>query len=263
MILHAIMFKLLMSCMRINGKSKERSRLGTSSTPKTPLDRMSIWIGIKSLLGFLDPPAFEEGILENYPFFLDIVLNHISGDSLEFSHAVTCLRLLFEMLGCKLWLSSTLSPSAMHNTLLGQCFHIRNEKIHIDIFGLFQPFLETLEALHDGEHERQRRHFLLHQVPASSNFSILTRRLACQMALLIIHRGYKMSPPCPLFECAHMWGPSLVSSLKDSSLHSSLRQPAFDLIQTIIVSDANALIYSVLNCCVTRSIDSSMAYEFP
>lgn len=50
-------------------------------------------------LGFLDPPAFEEGILEHYPFFLDIVLNHISGDSVEFSHAVTCLRLLFEMLG--------------------------------------------------------------------------------------------------------------------------------------------------------------------
>lgn len=50
-------------------------------------------------LGFLEPPAFEEGILEPYPFFLDIVLNHISGDSVEFSHAVTCLRLLFEMLG--------------------------------------------------------------------------------------------------------------------------------------------------------------------
>ncbi|XP_058780353.1 uncharacterized protein LOC131653997 isoform X3 [Vicia villosa] len=125
---------------------------------------------------------------------------------------------------------------------------------------------QSLEALHDGEHEKQRRHFLyflLHQVPASSNFSILTRRLACQMALLIVHRGYKMSPPCPPFECAHMWGPSLVSSLKDSSLHSSLRQPAFDLIQTIIVSDATALIYSVLNCCVTRSTGSSMAYEFP
>ena len=71
-----------------------------------------------------------------------------------------------------------------------------------------------------------------------------------------------MSPPCPPFECAHMWGPPFVSSLKDSSLHSSLRQPAFDLIQTIIVSDATALIYSVLNCRVTRSIDSSMAYEF-
>ncbi|KAL5077513.1 hypothetical protein RYX36_016497 [Vicia faba] len=50
---------------------------------------------------------------------------------------------------------------------------------------------------------------------------------------------------------------------EDSSLHSSLRQPASELIQTIIVSDATALIYSVLNCCVTRSIDSSMAYEFP
>ncbi|XP_024633064.1 uncharacterized protein [Medicago truncatula] len=236
-----------------------------TSVPRTPLDRMSVWIGIKSLLGFLDPPAFEEGILENYPFFLDIVLNHISGDSLEFSHAVTCLRLLFEMLGCKLWLSSTLSPSVMRNTLLGQCFHIRNEKIHKDIFGLFQPFLQSLEALHDGDHEKQRRHFLyflLHQVPVSSNFSILTRKLACQIALLIVHRGYKMNPPCPPFECAHMWGPSLVSSLKDSSLHSSLRQPAFDLIQTIIISDATALIYPVLNCCTTRSIDSSMECEF-
>ncbi|KAK2425524.1 P-loop containing nucleoside triphosphate hydrolase superfamily protein [Trifolium repens] len=235
-----------------------------TSAPRTPVDRMSLWIGIKSLLGFLDPPAFEEGILENYPFFLDIVLNHISGDSLEFSHAVTCLRILFEMLGCKLWLSSTLSPSVMRNTLLGQCFHIRNEKIHKDIFGLFQPFLQSLEALHDGEHKKQRRHFLyflLHQVPVSSNFSILTRKLACQIALLIVHRGYKMNPPCPPFECAHMWGPSLVSSLKDSSLHSSLRQPAFDLIQTIIVSDAAALIYSVLNCSTTRSIDSSMSCD--
>lgn len=207
----------------------------------------------------------KKGYWKIIPFFLDIVLNHISGDSLEFSHAVTCLRLLFEMLGCKLWLSSTLSPSVMRNTLLGQCFHIRNEKIHKDIFGLFHPFLQSLEALHDGEHEKQRRHFLyflLHQVPVSSNFSILTRKLACQIALLIVHRGYNMNPPCPPFECAHMWGPSLVSSLKDSSLHSSLRQPAFDLIQTIIVSDATALVYSVLNCCTTRSIDSTMAYEF-
>nr|KYP50402.1 putative helicase DDB-G0274399 [Cajanus cajan] len=249
-----------------------------TSTPRTQLDRVSLWIGIKSLLGFLDPSTFEEGILERYPFLVDIVLNHISGDSLEFSHAVTCLRLLFEMLGCKLWLRSTLSPSAMRNTLIGQCFHTRNEKIHKDIFGLFQPFLQacmhddlifdpvlqSLEALQDGELEKQRRYFLyflLHQVPVSSNFSILTRKLACQIALLVVQRGYKMNPPCPPFECAHMWGPALVSSLKDSSLHNSLRQPAFDLIQTIIVSDATALIYSVLNCRTTPSTDSGMANE--
>ncbi|XP_057458325.1 uncharacterized protein LOC130749063 isoform X3 [Lotus japonicus] len=70
-----------------------------------------------------------------------------------------------------------------------------------------------------------------------------------------------MNPPCPPFECAHMWGPSLVSSLKDSSLHSSLRQPAFDLVETIIVSDATALIYSVLNCGTASSTVSSMTYE--
>ncbi|KAG4955269.1 hypothetical protein JHK85_041649 [Glycine max] len=180
-----------------------------------------------------------------------------------------CLGNLTE--GCKLWLRFTLSPSVMRNTLIGQCFHTCNEKIHRDIFGLFQPLLQacmhndlSLEALQDGELEKQRRYFLyflLHQVPVSSNFSVLTRKLASQIALLVVHRGYKMNPPCPPFECAHMWGPALVSSLKDSSLHNSLRQPAFDLIQTIIVSDATALIYSVLNCCATRSTDSSIADE--
>ncbi|WCJ37161.1 P-loop containing nucleoside triphosphate hydrolases superfamily protein [Euphorbia peplus] len=221
-----------------------------TSRPRVQLERTSIWLGITSLLEFLEPPVFEEAMLERYPIFLDIVLNHISGDSAEFSHAVSCLKELFKMLGCKLWLRSTLSPSVMRNTLLGQCFHTRNEKIHKDIFDLFPPFLQSLEALQDGEHEKQRRHFLyflLHQVSVSSNFNVLTKKLACKIALLIVNRGYTMNPPCPPVECAHMWGPSFVSSLKDSSLHSSLRQPAFDLIQAIIVSDATALANMMLN----------------
>ncbi|TYG65006.1 hypothetical protein ES288_D06G151100v1 [Gossypium darwinii] len=155
-----------------------------TSRPRAQLDRLPIWLGITSLLEFLEPPAFEEGILERYPIFLDIVLNHISGDSPEFSHAVSCLRELFKMLGCKLWLRATLSPSVMRNTLLGQCFHTRNEKMHKDIFDLFLPFLQSLEALQDGEHEKQRRHFLyflLHQVPVSTNFSVLTRKTACKV----------------------------------------------------------------------------------
>ncbi|XP_031256135.1 uncharacterized protein LOC116114119 isoform X4 [Pistacia vera] len=230
-----------------------------TSRPRAQLERLPIWLGITSLLEFLEPPALEEGILERYPIFFDIVLNYVGGDSPEFSHAVICLRELFKMLGCKLWLRSTLSPSVMHNTLLGQCFHTRNEKIHKDIFDLFQPFLQSLEALQDGEHEKQRRnflYFLIHQVPVSNNFSVLTTKLACKIALLIVHRGYRMNPPCPPFECAHMWGPSLVSCLKDSSLHSSLRQPAFDLFQTIIVSDAGALITSILNSPRHFSADS-------
>ncbi|KAL6496859.1 hypothetical protein OROGR_028788 [Orobanche gracilis] len=215
-----------------------------TSRPRVQLDRITVWVG------FLEPPTFEEGILDRYPIFLSIVLNHISDDSLEFSHAVNCLRLLFEKLGCKLWLRATLSPSVMRNTLLGQCFHTRNEKSHKEIFDLFQPFIQSLEALQDGEHEKQRRHFLyflLHQVPVSSNFSILMRKKACQIALYVVLRGYMMDPPCPPSECAHMWAPSLVSSLKDSSLHNSLRQPALVLIQTIIVSDASALISIILN----------------
>ncbi|CAN1306121.1 Helicase SEN1 [Linum perenne] len=221
-----------------------------TSRPRVQLDRLSIWLGMTSLLEFLEPPAFEEGIMERYPIFFDVVLNHVSGDSAEFSHAVNFLRELFKILGCKLWLRSTLSPSVLRNTLLGQCFHTRSEKIHKEIFDLFPPFLQSLEALQDGEHEKQRRHFLyflLHQVSVSNNFNTLTRKLACKIALLIVHRGYKMTPPCPPFECAHMWGPSLVSCLKDSSLHNSLRQPAFDLMETIIVSDTAALQATLFN----------------
>ncbi|KAK1434263.1 hypothetical protein QVD17_11183 [Tagetes erecta] len=232
-----------------------------SSRPRMQLDRVTVWLGIKALLGFLEPHAFEEGILERYPSFLSIVLNHISDDSLEFSFAINCLRLLFDMLGCKLWLRATLSPSVMRDTLLGQCFHTKDEKSHKEIFDLFLPFLQSLEALQDGEHKKQRRHFLyflLHQVTVSSNFSILMRKKACQIALLIIHRGYKMNPSCPPFECAHMWGPSLVASLKDSLLYSSLRQPAFDLIQTILVSDASALVSSVLHYQLHKGVDRNI-----
>jgi len=133
----------------------------------------------------------------------------------------------------------------MRNTLLGHCFHTRDEKSHKEIFDLFLPFLQSLEALQDGEHEKQRRnilYFLLHQVTRSSNFSTLMRKNATKIALLIVQRGYTMSPPCPPTECAHMWGPSLISSIEDTSLHISLRQPALGLIYIIIISDASALI---------------------
>ncbi|AEE29498.2 P-loop containing nucleoside triphosphate hydrolases superfamily protein [Arabidopsis thaliana] len=186
--------------------------------PRIYLDRSSIWLGMTSLLEFLEGPAFEEGILEPYPIFVDTVLNHISGDSPEFSLAVNCLKELFKTLGM------------------------------------------SLEALRDGEHEKQRRHFLyflLHQVPVSSNFSLLARRIGHKIALLIVLRGYKMNPPCPPFECAHMWGPSLVSSYKDSSLHISLRQPAIDLVQAILVSDATALLASLLR----NNTGKFMGYE--
>ncbi|VFQ65565.1 unnamed protein product [Cuscuta campestris] len=246
--------------------SEVSSTASLASRPRVHLERLTVWLGIKALLGFLEPPAFEEGILDRYPIFLSLVLNHISDDSPEFSYAVNSLRLLFEMLGYKLWLRTTLSPGVMRNTLLGQSFHTRNEKSHKEIFDLFQPLLQSLEALQDGEHEKQRRHFLyflLHQVTVSSNFSMLMRKKACQIALLIVHRGYKMNPPSPPYECANMWGPSLVSFLKDLSLHNSLRQPAFDLIQTMIVSDASALVASFLNCqlqpnngrCMSANID--------
>lgn len=56
-------------------------------------------------------------------------------------------------------------------------------------------------------------------------------------------------------------GPSLVSTLRDSSLHSSLQQPAYDLIQTIIVSDAAALVAAMLTSQRPPVINRSMSFE--
>ncbi|ONM56016.1 P-loop containing nucleoside triphosphate hydrolase superfamily protein [Zea mays] len=234
------------------------------SRPRVQLKRADVWLGFKSLLGFLEAPAFEDGILEKYPF-LNIVLNHVSDDTSDLSCAVSCLKASFEMLGCKLWLRTTLSPSVMRNTLLGHCFHTHTEKSHKEIFDLFLPFLQSLEALQDGEHEKQRRnilYFLLHQVTRSSNFSALMRKTATKIALLIVQRGYTMNPPCPPSECAHMWGPSLISSVEDTSLHVSLRQPALVLIYIIIISDASALIYYKLKYGAVQKVNVSNSVMF-
>ncbi|KAG2259555.1 hypothetical protein Bca52824_078849 [Brassica carinata] len=74
-------------------------------------------------------------------------------------------------------------------------------------------------------------------------------------------RGYKMNPPCPPSECAHMWGPSLVSSFNDSALHISLRQPAIDLVQAILVSDATALLASLLRSNTGKYMGSEVKYD--
>lgn len=47
----------------------------------------------------LEPPAFEEGVVERYPFFLSIVLNHASEATPVFWNALHCLKLLLEVLG--------------------------------------------------------------------------------------------------------------------------------------------------------------------
>ncbi|KAL8488896.1 hypothetical protein ACS0TY_024987 [Phlomoides rotata] len=67
-----------------------------TSRHRVQLDRIIVWLGMKALVGFLEPTTFEEGILDRYPIFLGIVLNQISDDSFEFSHVVNCMRLLFD-----------------------------------------------------------------------------------------------------------------------------------------------------------------------
>lgn len=68
------------------------------------------------------------------------------------------------------------------------CFHGGSKHFanngSITLLILQVKYIQSLEALQDGEHEQQRRHliyFLLHQVTVSRNFSSLMRKKACQV----------------------------------------------------------------------------------
>lgn len=50
-------------------------------------------------LGRLEAPALEEGLLERYPVFVSVVLNHVSEATSVFWNALRCLQLLLEILG--------------------------------------------------------------------------------------------------------------------------------------------------------------------
>ncbi|XP_024540869.1 uncharacterized protein LOC9647084 isoform X1 [Selaginella moellendorffii] len=223
----------------------------------------SLWQGLKSILHRLEAPAIEDGIMESYPLFLGVVLNYVSeSGSTVFWNALCCLKTLLKVLGLKLWLKSSFTPSVLRNTLLSQCFHVKDEKIHKEVFDIFEFFLQSLEALQDGQYERQRRYllyFLLQQVPFSSNFSPLTKKLGSKVAFDIVARSYKMEPPLPPFDCAHFWGPSLLASIKDTELPLQYRQSALNLTGILLVADAAAL--SALYCKVRPSKEEDAGAE--
>jgi hypothetical protein len=116
---------------------------GKGGRQRVGLTRDGIWLGLPTILGRLEAPALEEGLLERYPVFLSVVLNHVSEATSVFWNALRCLQLLLEILGYKLWLRTTFSAGVVRNTLISQCFHSNQERMHNSIFEQFQPFLQV------------------------------------------------------------------------------------------------------------------------
>ncbi|AAG09081.1 Similar to tRNA-splicing endonuclease positive effector SEN1 [Arabidopsis thaliana] len=86
-----------------------------SGTETKDISRPLIYMAWDDITVRVKGPAFEEGILEPYPIFVDTVLNHISGDSPEFSLAVNCLKELFKTLGMSL--EALRDDSSLHISL--------------------------------------------------------------------------------------------------------------------------------------------------
>ncbi|CAI5933137.1 unnamed protein product [Closterium sp. NIES-65] len=195
-------------------------------------------------LSLMAPPALDEGVVERYPAFVSIVLNHVGEDTSVFRPALACLRMMLQVTGYKLWLHSAFPPGVVRNTLISQCFNSSHEPTHKLLLDLLPPFLQSVESLETEEFERQRRNilfFLLIQLPNSRNFSTTTIKIARRIAFSLILHSYLLTPPLPPTDCADIWGPPLVGAVKDASLPDPLRLPAIHLAQAIITADTAAL----------------------
>eukprot|EP00850_Spirogloea_muscicola_P009645 SM000054S18131 [mRNA] locus=s54:712649:726066:+ [translate_table: standard] len=195
-------------------------------------------------MALMEPAALEMGLVRVHPALVSIVINHVSETTGVFWIALRCLRLLLEILGYKLWMHTSFSASVVRNTMLSQCFHVTDERTHTALFDVFQPFLQSLEALQDQEYQSERRwvlYFLLQQVPASKNFRAMLTKKGRQIAFALVRRGYLLATPSPPVDCAHM-GPLLTTTLQDQSLYPALRKAAADLAVAILAADSAALL---------------------
>eukprot|EP00850_Spirogloea_muscicola_P007996 SM000041S15555 [mRNA] locus=s41:680126:694929:- [translate_table: standard] len=212
---------------------------------REPPTKEVLWLGLQHLMALMEPAAVEMGLVRAHPALVSIVINHVSETTAVFWIALRCLKLLLEILGYKLWMHTTFSAGVVRNTMLSQCFHVTDERTHTALFDVFQPFLQSLEALQDQEYQSERRrvlYFLLQQVPASKNFRAMQTKKGRQIAFALVRRGYLLATPSPPVDCAHMWGPLLTSTLKDQSLYPALRKAASDLAIAILAADSAALL---------------------
>ncbi|GJP43395.1 hypothetical protein CLOM_g2860 [Closterium sp. NIES-68] len=217
--------------------------------PRVVHTKEDMWQGLLTILSLMAPPALDEGVVERYPAFVSIVLNHVGEDTSVFRPALACLRMMLQVTGYKLWLHSAFPPGVVRNTLISQCFNSTHEPTHKLLLDLLPPFLQSVESLETEEFERQRRSilfFLLIQLPNSRNFSTTTikiaRRVAFHLDRLSPHPALLPAlPASPPTDCADIWGPPLVGAVKDASLPDPLRLPAVHLAQAILTADAAAL----------------------
>ncbi|GAQ88481.1 protein with P-loop containing nucleoside triphosphate hydrolase domain [Klebsormidium nitens] len=224
---------------------------GRPARPTRVQEHLPLWLGLSTFLELLEPAAMLGGLVERHPDVVSTVLNQASEPgNPAFNVALKCLKLLFQGVGYRLWWDTDFTPKVVRSTLVSHCNTSRKENLHLTIFQLFEPFLQSLEVDRNTSDEFYDERetllkFLTKQVANSASFSGVVKSKGLEVAFRIIQRGYTLVPPMPPSDLTPFWAPPLVASLNNPATQETLRTQAVELMSTIVVFDSSALCSAV------------------
>jgi len=179
--------------------------------------RSEFWTGLHKLLGMIEAEPFEEGLMAQFPSFLDLVLNQI--DTSVAWQTIRCLRVFFERLGGKVWHGATFTPRFVKNSLVGCVFRpqgLKAELVHKCVLEALPPLIASLgdyETAEAGEGSFQVlkaeiADFVLIQLQKCNTVSVTIKAVGAQIGLQLTGESFEADSPTRLWNmlppCSHV-----------------------------------------------------------
>ncbi|KAK9830550.1 hypothetical protein WJX72_012414 [[Myrmecia] bisecta] len=219
--------------------------------------REPLWLALNALLHMLRPPAMH-ALVQWYGLLPEVVVNHLGAAGRVGRCAVGCLRSLLDGLGGKVWQFSLGGAQRVVEVLLQAAFRSREPPLHAEIVRVFRPLLKSCETGKVRAVQRKVFFFLLHQVPASGNFTPLSRTIAQTTAFDIMAACLRAGRP--ICQDMDIYGPALCNIVHEVPQQAAVKSHgmAVAICIALIQADACALA-ALLQASHTSSVTALLA----
>jgi len=195
---------VLENCLRVLEYEDFDDSTSLAPTRYRP-SRAEFWTGLHKLLSLIEAEPYEEGIMAQFPSFLDLILNQI--DTAVAWQTMRCLRIFFERLGGKIWSSSTFTPRFLANSLMGSCFRphgLKSELVHKCALEALQALLSSLKG-YEGDVggavplKAEIAEFLLVQLQKCNTVSGTIKAIGAQIGLKLTGESFEPNSNGPVW----------------------------------------------------------------